>query len=114
MSSQASLFEVASSSREQYSGGRSSCELTQPTLPAGEGRLHQPNKGHFGGAPIAAATGRNGSGGKRKRMPDTHFSAKDDPNKSSTVPVNNLSGTKKPASYILWHILLSVHRFLHS
>lgn len=44
----------------------SSCEFTQPTLPAGGGRMHPPNKRHFGGAPTPA-TGRNGGGGKRER-----------------------------------------------
>lgn len=76
-----SLFGVDSSSRQQYSGGRSSCELAQPTLPAGEGRTHQAGKGHFGRAPIATATWRTESGVKTERMINTHFSAKDDPNK---------------------------------
>lgn len=112
-SSQASLFGVVLSSREQYSGGRSSCKLTQPTLPAGGGRMHQPNKGHFGGVPTASDTGRNGSRGMRKRMINKHFSTKDDPNKSSTVPVNNPNGTKKPTSHLLWYIPLSVHKLQH-
>lgn len=81
----ATLFGVVSSSRKQYSGGRSSCGLAQPTLPAGVARIYQPSKGHFGGASIAIATEGNGSGEKGERMIHTHFSAKDDPNRQNFV-----------------------------